>query len=160
MAITYDVGNISAQIGSKTAAITVIDPSMFSPPATDITRNRGTVTTKSTYRYKGSAWAMTELEVRHTVQPPEPGSLNVRHTVRLSTMVRRTNTAITEYDYIPYEAVIQWNTDSRFELQVAEMSRLIQAAVSLALGVFDGTSGAPSNAPVTSSALGITQSLT
>lgn len=160
MAITYEAGNISAQIGSKTAAITVIDPSMFSPPATDIIRSRGSVTKKSLYQYKATAWAMTELEVKHTVQPVEPGSLNVRHSVRLSTMIRRTNTAVTEYEYIPYEAVIQWNTDSRYELQVAEMSRLIQAAVSLALGTFDGSTGAPSNALVTSSALGITQSLT
>jgi hypothetical protein len=159
MSITYAIANIDAQVGSKVAAITVVDPSDFSPAATDVTLNKGTLTQTSTYKFKGDAWGGTDLEVRHTVQPSKPGSLNVRHSLRMSTKVRRTDSVLLTEELIPYEVGIYWNTTSQDLIDVGSMSRLLQGVVSLALGAFDGTSGAPSNVPITASALGITQSL-
>lgn len=160
MSITYTIANIGAQQGSKNAAITVVDPSNFSPAATDVVDSKGTRTQVSTFIYKGDAWGETKLEIRHTVQPEKPGSLNNRHSLRMNTNVKKADSTLLTEELTPYEVGMYWNTDSSELMDVASMSRLLQGLVSLALGTFDGTSGAPSNVPVTNSALTITQALT
>lgn len=160
MTITVTAANIGAQQGSKNAAITTMNAAAFSSPATDTKRVGGVVTQTSTFRFMANAWGETELEVKHVEQPAKAGSLNIRHSLKLRTNVKYDDDTTGVPDVVvPYECVIAWNHPSSVPLDVATMSRMLQALASLVLADFDGSTGIPDAAVVNYATLGITQNI-
>lgn len=161
MSVTVTAANIPSQAMSPTIAMTLMNAATFSAAATDTKKVGGTVTQTSVYRYMANAWGETELEVKHVVQPVKSGSLNQRHSFKLRTNVKYTDTNPNVPEVtVPYEVVIAWNSPSNVALDVGSMSRMIQALAGLVLSPLDPPlDGIPVAGAVTHSSMGITQNL-
>lgn len=168
MSITFDPMNLPNQQGSKNAAITLLSVSDFTrlelPPPPN--QGKGTTIARTGFALKGSDGPGSQLFVQQIVQPKgidsSTGALtpNVRSSLRLVVMTTATDSVTGEVTTFPVEALVAWNVPSSVKGIPTELiSRVIQACAGLALGTFDGTSGAPDADLVANLAYGTTTDL-
>jgi hypothetical protein len=154
MTISVVYANLSAQADTKNAAVTLFSPTNFGPAETR-TEQGGRVKV-SEYTFKGAnPGARTYLSIRQETTK-EGGK---RNSVRIATDVTVTDDVADTTRVEQHEAVIAWNHPGPYLIDSDQMSVLVQAAFSIIMTTFNGSTGEPSNVVLEDINYGITNNI-
>lgn len=154
MSITTEYANLAAQQSSKNAAMTTFDVDPFGPAK--VTTEKNGLVVISTYTYKGDDAAKPTTMIVRRETTKDGGS---RNSLRLITRVTITDDVALSVKEEDHEVSIAWNHPGTYLTYPAGLSRLLQSAVSIVIGVYDNTTGVPQRSVLEAMNYGITNDI-